>query len=74
MHYVRVNCNRLQRYCNRLQSNFLKKKVIKLELDTEASIIICSDFIQFFDPSKNKVFQIIVDEGIRNINVHKKLS
>jgi len=48
--------------------------VIKLELDTEASIIICNDFIEFFGPSKNKVFQIIVDEGIRNINVHKKLS
>jgi len=54
--------------------NFLKKKVIKLELDIEASIIIYSDFIQFFGPSKNKVFQLIVDEGIRNINVHKKLS
>ena len=71
-----MKCNRLQRYCNRLQSKFffLKKKVIKLELDTETSIIICNDFIQFFGPSKNKVFQIIVDEGIRNINLHKKLS
>jgi len=48
--------------------------VIKLELDTETSIIICNDFIHFFGPSKNKVFQIIVDEGIRNINLHKKLS
>jgi len=67
MHYVRVNCNRLQ------SQFFFLKKVIKLELDTEASIIICNDFIQFFGPSKNKVFQIIV-EGIRNINVHKKLS
>ena len=48
--------------------------MIKLELDTDASIIICIDFIEFFGPSKNKVFQIIVDEDIRNINVHKKLS
>jgi len=48
--------------------------VIKLELDTKASIIICNDFIVFFGPSKNKVLQIIVDEDIRNINVHKKLS
>ena len=55
-------------------SPYLKKKVIKLELDTEASIIICSDYIQFFGPSKNKVFQLVVDEGIRNINVHRKLS
>ena len=54
--------------------NFFFKKVIKLELDTEASIIICNDFIQFFGPSKNKVFEIIVHEDIRNINLHKKLS
>jgi len=41
--------------------------LIKFELDTKASIIICNDFIEFFGPSKNKVFEIIVDERIRNV-------
>jgi len=40
-------------------------------LDTKAIIIICNNFIEFFRPLENKVFEIIVDERIRYVNVIK---
>jgi len=40
-------------------------------LDTKAIIIILIDFIEFCNPSENKVYEIIVDERRRYGNVIK---
>jgi len=44
--------------------NLKKKSLIKFELDSKAIIIIFIDFIEFYRPSENKVYEIVVDERI----------